>query len=461
MNSSAAPDHGVAGSPGRSTPSEPLGRLVSRIGGKAVPLYLSMLSTMVGSMVTAGVLGNTGTAELAAYALVIAVFTPTLMVVQGALRGSMPFVAENEEDPESLVPVVRDSTWLAVLLGLLGGLLIVLVPVAAPLVGVADATAAAFGVYPLLMGLYVVIAAVKGSMHVLLIGLGKNRTVLVLSLVTTGLAVILTPSLVLGPGPLPQLGLAGAGAAMLIDGLATTALALYLAQTRTVLRGHPVGVGLPRWPGIRAIARVGLPTGSTLLIKSLTLSVLALAAARLSATDAAAHQLLIVIVTFTFIPAVATGQSTIPFTARALSAGDRTQVRRTVVASHVVSVPVIALSMVAVWTLSTPAVGLFTNDPSVQDAVVALIPILFAVVASDALQALPGMGLVGIKNTRPSLYAFVVCYGLLSAAALPLAEYGGLPLLWTAYAVTTAGLFVSQNLAFWCLSGRIGSSQAR
>ena len=156
--------------------------LSRRIAGKALPLYLSMLSTLVGSAVTAAVLGRTGTVELAAYALVVAVFNPMAMVVHGSRM--------------------------------------------------------------------------------------------------------------------------------------------------TVLRGHRTGFGPPRWPEIGRIAKVGLPTGSTLLVKSGSLSVLAVLVARIGPEEAAVHQIAVVLLWTTFVSFVAVGQATVPFTVRAAKSRSRALVAR-------------------------------------------------------------------------------------------------------------------------------------
>ncbi|WP_433700351.1 MATE family efflux transporter [Nocardiopsis sp. CA-288880] len=435
--------------------SPTVGALTRGIAGKALPLYLSMLATTAGGMVTAAVLGNSGTAELAAYALVVTVANPALTAVQGALRGSMPFIAENEGDAASLAPVVRSGLWLALLLGAPGGLLVASTALWGRLIGVAAPTLAALGPYPVLMGLFVVAASVRASLTVLLIGLGHSRSVLVLSLVGTVLAVVLTPALVLGAGPLPALGLAGAGVSALAEGSATVALALYASRRRTVLRGHRVRAGLPRWADVVEIARVGLPSGATLLVKFGSLSVLALAVARVGAADAAAHQLLVVIAAFAFLPAAAAGQACVPFVARAAGRGDRDGVRRTVLAGYAVAVPVVAAAIGAVWALSGPFAALLTGDPEVASTVAALVPVLFAVVVADALQSFPGMALLGLKDPRPSLYAFAACYGLMAVVSVPLAGAGGLEPLWWAYAVATAGLVVGQGVAFRRSSARV------
>ncbi|WP_017615073.1 MATE family efflux transporter [Nocardiopsis salina] len=435
-------------SPSPASAAPPARVLAGQVGRKAFPLYLSMLSNMVGGLVTAAVLGRTATAELAAYALAVAVLNPLIMVVQGSLRGTMPFVGENEDDPSALGPVVRDSIWLSVCAGAVGSAVLATLPLSTPLLGVDPAAVAALGAFPFLIAVHVLVLSVKLSVTTLLIGLGKTTGVLVISLATTALSVVLSPLLVLGAGPVPALGLFGAGAAMLTVTLLTTALSQYVLRTRTVLRGYRVGVPLPQWASVWRMAGVGLPSGATLLVKFAAMGVLTVAVARVGVAEAAAHQLLVVVATFVFLPATAVGQSFVPFVARAAKDGDRAGVAAVLRAGYTVTVPVVVGSAVLLWAVAGALVPLLTDDPQVQGIVVALMPVLAAVVVADALQALPGMGLLGLKHPQPSLHAFVVCYGLLAAAAMPLAAQGGPALVWWAHAGTTGALFLWQTTAF-------------
>lgn len=432
------------------------GMIARRIAGKALPLYLSMLSTLFGTAVTAAVLGNTSTVELAAYALVIAVFNPMIMVVHGTLRGSMPFFAENEDSPRTLAPVVRDSLWLGLLLGLVGGLLIVAVPLGARLIGVAEPTLAALGLYPVLMAGYVVLASLKNATTVLMVGLGHTKAVLALSLTSVALSLALTPALVLGLGPFPVLGLFGAGVSMFGMGTLTLGLNLLVVRHVTILRGHGIGFERPRWSGIGRMARVGIPTGSTLLIKSGSLSVLAVVVARIGPEEAAVHQLVVVLLGMSFISFVAVGQATVPFTVRAARSRSGPLVVRTVLASYLVSLPVVLVSGALVWWAAGPVVWLFTDDPRVHAGVVALVPLLCLVGLFDALQSAPNSGMLGLKDARPSMYAFAASYGLLVLTSVPIVELGGLTSLWAAYAAATASLVLLQWISFLRMSRKVG-----
>ena len=441
--------------PAPPEPPKHPGVIARRIAGKALPLYLSMFATRFGTAVTAAVLGNTSTVELAAYALVIAVFNPMIMVVHGTLRGSMPFFTENEDSPEALAPVVRDSLWTGLLLGLLGGLLILAVPPGARLIGVAEPTVAELGLYPLLMAGYVVLASVKNATTVLLVSLGHTTAVLVLSLTAVALTLVLTPVLVLGPGPFPALGLLGAGVSMLAMNVLTLGLNFAVVGRMTVLRGHRVGFGRPRWAGIGRIAGVGIPTGSTLLIKSGSLSVLAVVVARIGPEEAAVHQLVVVLLGMSFVCFGAVGQATVPFTVRAARARSGPRVVRTVLASYLVSVPVVVVSGVVLWWAAGPVAWLFTDDPYVHAGVVAIVPLLCLVGLFDALQSAPNSGMLGLKDTRPAVYAFACGYGLLVLVSVPVVELGGLTALWAAYAAATASLVLLQWISFLRMSRKV------
>ncbi|WP_083927470.1 MATE family efflux transporter [Nocardiopsis prasina] len=442
-------------------PRPSFGRLVSGIAGKALPLYLSMAATVVGTLVTAGVLGHTGTAVLAAYAMTVALYNPASMVVQGALRGSMPFVAQNAEDPDALAPTLRDSLWLALCMGLLGGAVVASVPTGARLIGVPAETVAALGPFPYLMALALLANSFQSCATVLLIGLGRSKQAMTVGLVGTAMSVVLIPTLVLLLG----LDIAGAGIAMLLTALAMATVAQVLLRRGAVLATRPRGPAAPDWSGVWHIARVGLPMGTTMLVKFGVLGLLAMAVARIGAVEAAAHQVMVTLVTFVFLPATATGQAAVPFMARAAREAEVSrdgsgngseggpgsgfgEVRRILAAGLTLALPVIGLSMLLISVAAAPVIGVFTPDPAVSTLVSALIPVVFVVVLADGVQAMPGMGLLALKRTAPTLYTFAVCFGLLALAAFPVASAGGLAWLWWAYALANLGLVLGQAGGF-------------
>ncbi|MGV9705327.1 MATE family efflux transporter [Streptomyces sp. NPDC003483] len=428
---------------------------VKAIALAALPLYVTMIASSAGALVDTAVLGRHGTASLAALGVTLAIYSPATATVAGAMRGVMPFVAANDDDPDGLLPVVRDGMWLGVSTGLLGAMAVGAVPLIGRASGVPHATLAQLGVLPALLACSVLVAAIGNSATSTLVGLGRSRLVMRAGLTGTATAVVLSLVLVGGIGSWQGLGAPGAGIAMLCSSSISATIAHWALRHSTVLAGRRLRLGRPRARALLALAGVGLPLAATVLIKFAVLGVLAFAAARVSSSTAAAHSISVSLVNVMFTAAVAIGQATIPLMAPYVKTHDFGGVRRGVAASLKVALAAVVVLGLVVFVFRSPAVSLFTQDPGPRDLVLGMIPLILTVVMTDALQAVLGFGLIAIRDTLPSLAVFAVCYGVLALVAVPVAAAGGLSALWTALACANALLCVGQAWFFRQRSGRL------
>jgi putative MATE family efflux protein len=109
---------------------------------------------------------------------------------------------------------------------------------------------------PLIFGYFAIDAAFRAS--------GDTRTPFLLLAVSVIAALVLDPVLILGLGPAPPLGIAGAAIATILTRGSVFVLGLALLTRRSMIRlAGPVGRSIP------AIARVGLPTAATGVVFSL------------------------------------------------------------------------------------------------------------------------------------------------------------------------------------------------
>ena len=109
---------------------------------------------------------------------------------------------------------------------------------------------------PLIFGYFAIDAAFRAA--------GDTRTPFLLLAVSVIAALVLDPILILGLGPAPALGIAGAAVATILTRGSAFVLGLILLTRRSMIRlAGPSGGALP------AIARVGLPTAATGVIFSL------------------------------------------------------------------------------------------------------------------------------------------------------------------------------------------------
>ncbi|MET9631199.1 MATE family efflux transporter [Lentzea sp. NPDC006480] len=401
-----------------------------RIGRVALPLYLSMVAVSLSALVNTAALGRFGTGALAGFAVTVAVYFPATAAVSGAVRGVMPFVVAQADDPPGLLRVVRDGTWLAVFLGVPGALAVACVPLIARAGGVPSSTVEQLGPFPLLMALAVLFNGLGSMATSCLVGLGQSKVVMRAGLVGAACTAILSPLRV------APLGLAGAGIALCTANVVSCLMTV--SGLRRRLEGRPdfqVHFGQ-----ILELAKVGIPMAGTVLVKFAVLGVLAIAAARASATDAAAHNIATALVSLTFTAAVAIGQAIVPLVST------RAEVRRTMTSG--LTITMVTLSAICAVIVLGDVQRLFTDDSAVAGAVAQLLGLVVLVVLADGLQAVLGFGLTGLKRTTPSFVVFALCYGVLAVVAVPAAARG-LTGLWVALAVANLAVMAGQGIAFW------------
>ncbi|WP_234326740.1 MATE family efflux transporter [Streptomyces sp. NRRL S-337] len=420
---------------------------IRQIATAALSLYVSMIAASAAALVDTAVLGHHATAALAGLAVTTAVYGPATAAIAGAQRGVMPFVTEHQDEPEKLVPVLRNGMWLAVATGGLGGLAVAAVPWIGRIGGVPEATLDQLGAFPALLAVSTVLIAVSTTAGSALIGLGRSRLVMRAGLAGTGAAVVLSLLLVGGPGPLPSLGLPGAGIAMLASSTISAFVAQVALRRSPQLAGRTLRLGRPQPSQVIGLARVGLPLAATVLIKFAVLGVLAFSAARISTEAAAVHSVAVSLVNLMFTAAVAVGQAVVPVVAERLKEQDLTGVRAGAVSGLAVAAGAVLLLSGLLTVARGPVLAVFSADPGVRDRLVELLPLVLAATLADAAQALFGFGLIGVRRTRPSMLCFAACYGVLALLAGPMAADGGLTALWGTLAAVNLVLIAAQA---WC-----------
>ncbi|WP_327107107.1 MATE family efflux transporter [Nonomuraea glycinis] len=412
----------------------------------AIPLLLSMVTGLVGSLVVTAVLGRHATVTLAAFAVVTAVLTPAATAVAGALRGLAPFVAPHRDDPDAVVPILRDARWLSLLVGVAGGLAVLGVPLLAGLAGVPGEVVAEIGALPWLLALYLLVYASGGGATSVLVAIGRSRGVLWSSLAGTAVMIVLAVALV------PRLGLTGVGVAWLLSGVASVTVA-NLSLRRAL--GRRVGQAWPRAGEIVRLARVSVPLAGTILIKFGGLGVVTFAAGLTSPRDTAAHAVLSTLTGFTMLASLSVAQASVPEVARARTTAEARRANRT---AALLAVTATSLAALALLLLGDPVMALFSDDPGVRERVLSLLPLMVAASMADAAQAVQGIGLTALKRSGASLGYFAAGYGLLVSAAVPVAVTWGIDGLWVALVVVNVLLVGLQGVGFHRHSARVGES---
>jgi putative MATE family efflux protein len=245
--------------------TDPIGRTVLRTALPAVAS--SLLMTLFASVDTYWVGTRIGPAGLAAVTTSIfwvwVVISLGEMVSIGLTAVAARRYGQGRADDAAFA--AGSALQLAVVLGaVVGAVLLAMLPLLFRMMNappeVAELGRRYLGIYligtPFIFSFFAIDAAFRAS--------GDSRTPFLILAVSVAVTLVLDPMLILGLGPAPKLGIAGAAVATIAIRILACFLGLWLALRRGLIR-----FAKPDWSAIGAICRVGLPTASTGAIFSL------------------------------------------------------------------------------------------------------------------------------------------------------------------------------------------------
>jgi putative MATE family efflux protein len=218
------------------------GREVARI---AVPVSMEFVLTLVLGFVNQVVVGTLGAVAIAAVGFANALVVIAVMTL-GAVGNSASILvarargAGNQHDVNTVVSVALAVA--SVITAVLCLPLLAWSTELLRLVGASSAVAASGSTYLALMGLTMVPTTLSAILSGTMRSTGRPKSPLVATIVTVVLEALLAFGLVFGVGPLPRLGVPGAGWAALVT--ATLKVAILVAQAFGVHR-----LVSWRWPG--------------------------------------------------------------------------------------------------------------------------------------------------------------------------------------------------------------------
>ena len=245
--------------------ADPLPRTIARVALPAVAS--SLLMTLFFSVDTYWIGTRVGASALAAAST--AVFWIWLLVsIAEMVSVGLTAVASRrhgEGRGADAARIAGDALMLALVLGTIfgaGGLVllpdlfaVMHTPPEVSALGIRYLGTYLFGA-PLIFGFFAVDAAFRAA--------GDTRTSFLLLSASVAVTLVLDPVLIVGWGPIPPLGVAGAAIATVSTRAVAFALGLAIVGRRGVLK-----LGPPDWRVLAAIVRIGLPTAVTGVVFSL------------------------------------------------------------------------------------------------------------------------------------------------------------------------------------------------
>ncbi len=288
---------------------------------------------------------------------------------------------------------------------------------------------------PLIFGFFAVDAAFRAA--------GDTRTSFLLLSASVAVTLVLDPILIVGWGPIPAMGVAGAAIATVSTRAVAFALGLIIVGRRGVLE-----VGRPDWRTLATIARVGLPTAVTGVVFSLIYVLVTRTATQFGTPALAALGIGHRVESWLFMIGVGFGAATAAIVGQNLGAGQTERAAR----AGWISVGFCSLFGVVACVLELTAPEWFASIFSHDPAVIAEAARYLRIAAVSQLGICAEIVLEGALGGAGYTLAPMLTSTLITASRIPLAawaatRYGSSGLWWT-IALTALGRAVGM-LAIW------------
>ena len=366
----------------------------------AWPLAVGLLSYTVMGVVDTLLMGRVGTAAQAGVGLATVVVFGLMAFFRGLISGAQSVVAaaDGAGDAERVARGASAALVIAAASGLLATLALLLVRAFAlePMANDAEVAAAAAAYLDAYLPFLPVALLGHGAIGALQ-GKGDTRIRMWASFAGNAVNVVLDLVLIFGAGPFEPMGAKGAG---LATGAGTAVmLALYLARYLKRF-GRP---RVPGWAVLRSSFTVGLPAGVQYVSGALSWSVMNIAVARVGPEHLAANQIVINVISVSFLPGYGLGEASGILVGRYLGSGKPRTAARAVRPARALSLWVMGSCGLVFALAGGPIARIFSQDPAVVALATQLLLFAAAFQLLDAVAMTHLCALRGAGDTRFTL----------------------------------------------------------
>jgi MATE family multidrug resistance protein len=266
---------------------------------KLLMLMLPILATQVAQtgfgLIDTIMAGQLSAADLAAIAVGVALWMPVVLLCSGIMMASSPLIAQaiGAKQLDKIPSITHQALWISLLLGVLGMVLLQVMPEFFQLLKIPDNLHAKAGLFLHSIAFGVPAIALYSVLRCYCEALGHPHVVTIISLVALPILIPLNYVFMHGFGLIPAMGSAGAGVAnAILQWSMLLALTGYLkyaqsfAHVRLFEKLESVDAAL-----CRRILKLGLPIGLAVFFEVSLFSTAALVVSPLGDTVIAAHQI--------------------------------------------------------------------------------------------------------------------------------------------------------------------------
>lgn len=411
-----------------------------RIAALAWPVLVGQLAVLAFATVDTLLVSRVGPADLAALAVGGAAYITVFIGFNGVVLAISPIVGQlvGAGRRAEAGRQVHQAAWVGAALALLGCVLLLFPAPFLALAQTSPEVEAKVRGYLLALALSFPASMLFTLYRGFNTAVSRPKAVMAIQVAALGLKVPLSAALVFGVPALglPALGVVGCGVATAVTLWTQVAVAWWVLRRDRFYAPYALwgrGLDRPDPAALKALLRLGLPLGASILVEVTGFAFMAFFIARLGTTAVAGHQIAANLVTLMFMLPLAVGNATSTLAAQAVGAGRLQQAQRLGWHGLLLGCGLAMVLGLAVLAGRQGVLRLYSGDAAVVAAALPLIAWLVLFHVADAAQIICAFVLRAYKITTVPLLIYV-------AALWGVGQGGGYWLAFDVGGVTPAAL---------------------
>lgn len=397
---------------------------IKRLFHLMLPILVTQFSQAGFGLIDTIMAGHISATDLAAIAVGVGLWIPIMLLFSGIMIATTPLVAEanGAKRPEQIATITRQSLWVALVLGIIAGLILQLMPLLLPLMGVPATLLPKASLFLHAIGFGMPAVTMYAALRGYSEAIGHPRPVTVISLGALVVLIGLNTIFMYGFGPIPALGSAGCGfATAILQWLMLIALASYIFKAKAYQATQPLQQFEPLqriW--ITRILKLGLPIGLAIFFEVSIFSTAAIVLSPLGETIVAAHQIAISVTSQLFMIPMSLALALTIRVGTYYGEKNYSAMRRVQLIGLATATVLACSTMLLMWLFRPNIIAIYTEDLTVTPIAMYLILFAIAYQLMDAWQISAAGCLRGMQDTQGPMWITMVAYWVV---AFPISIY--------------------------------------
>ncbi len=392
----------------------------------ALPILLTQFcQTGLGTIDTL-MAGRLSALDLAAVAVGSGIWLPIFLLGMGILIATTPLIGEavGRDEHHHIPHITQQSLWTALAVGVVGFVVVNIMPNFFGLMKVADNIRPLASEYLHWVSLGVPAMAIYAVLRCYCEALERPEPVTIISVIGLLSDIPLNYAFIYGKFGMPAMGGAGCGlATALVLWINVLLLAGYLAYSKH----HKIastrffyGFSRPSRVHITKLLKLGLPIGVSIFFEASLFSLAALVISPLGDIATAAHQVALSISAQLFMIPMSIAMGLTIMVANRYGERNLSALKEVMTTGLMWSIGIACVAMLGIFLFRSQLAQAFSKDVEVQTLAMGLLLFAMAYQIFDAIQVNVAGILRGIQDTTITMIITFVCYWLL---AMPLGIY--------------------------------------